>query len=211
MANKPESANTGILIEDGRLSFDSLFEPDASVEGGKLKYRACILLDPKSDSGKRNIKKIQNAIRIAELEKFGASPGIYKSTDRQCFFDGNTCLSGKTNQPYDGYAGMMMLKATNEKRPSVVDRDRSPLQADDAIPYAGCYCNFYVRIYCVKGADKGGNGCFCSLECVQYSSKGEPFGAAVVDPNSVFKDLSGGDGDDNESAAATDDDVDDLF
>lgn len=211
--NKP-AANNGILIEMGRLSFDSLFEPDASVEGGKLKYRANILIDPNTDVGRKNIKKIENAIRLVELEKFGKSPAQYKSEDRKCFFDGDDCLNSKTQKPYDGYAGMKMLKAISDKRPSVVDRDKSPLTADDGKPYAGSYNNFFVRIYGVKGADKGGNGCFCSLECVQFAKDGEPFGAAPVDPNSVFKDISGDDDNDigdSSSASNSGDEVDDLF
>lgn len=183
----------GILIEDARLSFDDLWTPTASVEGGtKLKYRANILIDPKTDTGKRNIKKIENLIRQVELAKFNKSPATYKSADRQCFLDGGefTYKEGKKEgQMYDGYEGMMVLKATNDKRPSVVDRDRTQLQEDDNKVYAGCYCNFFVRIYAVSGNDKGGNGIFSSLECVQFVKDGDAFGGAPVDPEKVFKNL----------------------
>lgn len=179
----------GILIENGRLSFDDLYEPTASVEGGRLKYRCNIIIDPSTDVGKRNIKKIENLIREVELEKFKKHPATYKTDDRKCFVDGDSCVNQKTSEIYDGYEGMKILKAANDKRPSVVNRDLTPLTAEDGVTYAGCYCNFFIRIYAVSGADKGGNGLFASLETVQFVKDGEPFGGAPVDPKSVFKNL----------------------
>lgn len=193
MANN-KSEVPGILIY-GRLSFDDLYTPTASVEGGKLKYRCNIIIDPNTDAGKADIKKIENLIRIVELEKFKKHPAVYKSADRQCFVDGDSCVNQKSGEVYDGYEGMKILKASNDKRPSVVNRDMTPLVEDDNVTYAGCYCNFFVRIYAVAGADKGGNGIFASLEAVQFAKKGEPFGGAPVDPNSVFKKLDSGDED----------------
>lgn len=198
----------GILIENGRLSFDDLYEPTASVEGGRLKYRCNIIIDPTTDTGKRNIKKIENLIRQVELEKFKKSPATYKTDDRKCFVDGDSCVNQKTNEVYDGYAGMAILKTANDKRPSVVDRDLTPLTAEDNKTYAGCYCNFFIRIYAVSGADKGGNGLFASLETVQFVKDGEPFGGAPVDPKSVFKNLEK-DGDSDDEAG--DDDLDGVM
>lgn len=199
MATNPQKKEiAGILIENGRLSFDDLYEPTASVEGGRLKYRCNIIIDPTTDTGKRNIKKIENAIRLAELEKFKKSPATYKTDDRKCFVDGDSCVNQKTSEVYDGYAGMAILKAANDKRPTIVNRDLTPLTAEDQVTYAGCYCNFFIRIYCISGADKGGNGCFASLETVQFVKDGEPFGGAPVDPKSVFKNLEKDSGDASE-------------
>jgi len=194
MANNNKSEVPGILVY-GRLSFDDLYTPTPSVEGGRLKYRCNIIIDPNTDVGKADIKKIGNLIRLVELDKFKKSPPVpgYKSLDRQCFVDGDSCVNQKTSEVYDGYEGMKILKASNDKRPSVVNRDMTPLVEDDNVTYAGCYCNFFVRIYAVAGADKGGNGIFASLEAVQFAKKGEPFGGAPVDPNSVFKKLDSGD------------------
>lgn len=195
----------GILIENGRLSFDDLYEPTASVEGGRLKYRCNIIIDPTTDTGKRNIKKIENLIKQVELDKFKKSPATYKTDDRKCFVDGDSCVNQKTGEVYDGYAGMAILKAANDKRVAVVNRDLTPLVAEDGVTYAGCYCNFFIRIYGVTGADKGGNGLFASLETVQFVKDGEPFGGAPVDPKSVFKNLEKDGGD-----AADEDEEDPL-
>ena len=184
-----KSEPAGILIEVARLSFDDLYVPTASVEGGRLKYRCNIIIDTSTDIGKKNIKKIENTIRQVELEKFKKSPAVYKTDDRKCFVDGDTCVNQKTGEVYDGYAGMMILKAANDKRPSIVNRDLTPLTAEDNVTYAGCYCNFFVRIYAVSGSDKGGNGIFASLETVQFVKDGDAFGGAPVDPKSVFKNL----------------------
>ena len=206
MATAPKKTEiAGILIENGRLSFDDLYEPTASVEGGRLKYRCNIIIDPTTDTGKRNIKKIENLIKQVELDKFKKSPATYKTDDRKCFVDGDSCVNQKTGEVYDGYAGMAILKAANDKRVAVVNRDLTPLVAEDGVTYAGCYCNFFVRIYGVTGADKGGYGLFASLETVQFVKDGEPFGGAPVDPKSVFKNLEKDGGD-----AADEDEEDPL-
>lgn len=188
-----------VILKEVRLSFPHLWEPTASVEGGKPKFRASFLIDPKTGTGKDNVKKIEAAIKAAELEVFKKSPMAYKNPDRRCLKDGNTQTNQKTGEIYDGYENMMVISASNGKRSfSVVDRDRTTLTEKDTRPYAGCYVNAVVRIWATKDPKLGGNGVFASLEGVQFLKDGEPFGAAPVDPNDVFADESGSTDDDEE-------------
>jgi hypothetical protein len=190
-----EASPTEVLLKNVRLSFEHIFTPTSSVDGGALKYRASALMDPETADGKKNIKACEKAIAAAEMEEFKKTGITYKD-DRCAFKKGEDCISGTTGEPYDGYEGMMVVSAANARRVPVVDRDRSPLTAEDGRPYSGCIVNMLVRWYCVSGKDKGGNGCFSSLEAVQFVKDGEAFGAAPVDANSVFDDLSDEDDDD---------------
>ena len=187
---------TNSVTVTARLSFAHLFEPSASVDGGKLKYRANLLIDPSTPEGKADLKRIEVIRKAVELEKFKKSPKDYKD-DRCCIRDGDTFESGKTGQTYDGYEGMVVIVASNDRRPVVVDRDRTPLAADDGKPYSGCYVKANLRFYAVSGKDKGGDGFFCGLEAVQFYKDGDAFGAAPVDADDVFDDLTEEGGDDD--------------
>lgn len=209
MAESPNS-NPAFRIVNVRLAFPHLWVPHASMEGGKEKYRAAFLIDPNTPDGKANLKKIKAAIKAAELETFKKSPMVYKNPDRLCLADGDTKIKQATGEVYDGYEGMQVLAASNDRRFPVVDTNPSiPLDKDDGKPYAGCRVNAFLRIYATKDPKLGGNGVFCGLESVQFFKDDEAFGAPPVDPSKVFDDVSD-DADDTGSGGDDDDGLDDL-
>lgn len=184
-----------VLLKNVRLSFEHVFVATASVADGPKKFRASALMDPNTPDGKANMAKCDKAVAAAEQATFNRTGIAYKD-DRCAYKKGDSCVSDTTGEPYDGYVGMMVVSAANGRRPPVVDRNPGiPLTAEDGRPYSGCYVNMLVRFYCVKGADKGGNGCFASLEAVQYLRPGDAFGAAPVDAKSVFDDEEDGEDD----------------
>lgn len=192
-------------IQNVRLSFPSLFKKKASIPGGPEKYRANFLIDPKSTTGKTALAAIQACIKHVELEVFQKSPMKYKSIDRNCLVSGDECMGSKTDEIYEGYEGMMALKCSATEAPSVVDRDPSiSLDADDSIPYAGCYVDAYVRFFAVKGDDKGGAGIFCDFKVVQFRKEGPAFGAGKVDAAKVMGIIQD---DEDEASDAGDDDL----
>jgi len=177
-----------VKLTNVRLSFPHLFEPSASVKDGPLKYRANFLIDPATPDGKASIAAMQKAIKHAEMDKWKKSPQVYKG-DRCCLQDGNTKMNNASGDIYDGYEGMMVVNASTDNRPVVVNRSRVPVSKEDNLFYAGCYVNAVVRLYTVDGADKGGKGLFAGLQAVQFSGPGEAFGAGQVNPDEVFDDL----------------------
>jgi hypothetical protein len=194
MAEAPAKKIGEVQLKNVRLSFEHLFVPTASVANGALKYRSSFLMDPNDADGKRNIAACRKAMAEAEQETFKRT-GVQYKDDRCAFKDGDACVSERTGEVYDGYAGMMVVSSANARRPPVVDRNPSvALSRDDGRPYSGCYVNALIRFYGVKGADKGGNGLFASLEAVQFVRDGEAFGAAPVDAESVFGQVEGEDG-----------------
>ena len=78
---------------------------------------------------------------------------------------------------------------TNNKRPMVIDRDKSPLTEDDNKIYAGCYVNAVIELWFQNnGFGKRVNA---NLLGVQFLKDGEPFGdnaGASVDDFDAFGD-----------------------
>lgn len=171
----------------GRLSFPDLFTPRAFKEGDEPKYKATILV-PK---GSAHAKEIDDAIVSVAKEKWPKSyektlNGIRGNANKFCFQDGD-------NKDYDGYEGMMAFSANNKARPTVVDRDRTPLTQNDGKPYAGCYVVAIVEIFAYE---TGGNGISANLTGVQFDRDGDAFSAGRPAGTDDFDDLSDGAADD---------------
>jgi hypothetical protein len=45
-------------------------------------------------------------------------------------------------------------------------------------------------LYAINDADKGGNGIFATVEAVQFSRHDTPFGAAPVDVDDAFDEIT---------------------
>ena len=82
----------------------------------------------------------------------------------------------------------MFIGARNAKRPVVVDRDLTPLTAEDTKPYAGCFVNATVRFFAYDHPT-GGKGVSATLRAIQFAKDGESFGAGPVDAEEEFEKL----------------------
>lgn len=154
-----------IKLQNVRLSFPSLFEAEA-FQDGPAKFSATLLV-PK---GSAQAKAIEDALVKVVTDKWGARGpkdlAAFRANPQRCAWqDGD-------NKDYDGYAGNMSLKASNQVRPLVINADRSPLTAADGKPYSGCYVNAIVEFYAY---DKAGKGIGCSLSGIQFARDGEAF------------------------------------
>lgn len=164
-----------IKLTNVRLSYPQLFTAKAMEEGKEPEFSASFLLDKK-----------QHAALIDEIEKLTARVALDTfrknvKLNRVPLRDGNE-KDGK-----DGYGDeVMFINAKSKKRPVVVDRDLTPLTADDSKPYAGCYVNATIRLF---GYDHktGGKGVSASLRAIQFVKDGESFGAGPVDAEQEFE------------------------
>jgi len=150
-----------------RLSFPSLFKRETfnNVEG---KYGATLLIEKKSKTAKSLVKHINKLNAKMKLPD-----------DRLCLKDGD-------DSDYDGYEDHWALRATNSRRPLVVDRDRSPLVEDDDKIYAGCYVNVIVSFWIQD--NQYGKRINCNLLGVQFLRDGDSFTAGVI-KSEMFDDL----------------------
>ncbi len=191
MATKKKRVQRELTLKGVRASYPSVFKKKAfggdDGDGeGKPKFQLTALVEP----GSKADKQINKAIDEIIDEMWGDRPKKLKD-DRVCYRDGNE----KDPVP-EGYEDMMYLTMSNERRPQVVDRDKSPLTEEDGKIYGGCITNVVVRLW-AQDHPKWGVRINGSLEAVQYAGKGEAFGAAPVDVDDKFDDESGDDDDDD--------------
>lgn len=161
-----------IQLKNVRLSFPSIFQR-ASFNGEQGKFEATFLLCKKTQADQ--IEKLQAAIDSAVKEAKVKIPH-----DKRCLKDGD-------DFDYDGYEGHMAFKASTNKRPTIIDRDKTPLAEDDNKPYAGCYVNAIVDIWIQNNNyGKRANG---NLFGIQFFKDGESFGAGDLDVTDDFDDF----------------------
>ena len=167
-----------IKLNNVRLSFPSIFKK-AVFDGKESKFEATFLIH--ADDQPKLIKTVEAAMDEFLLEKFGDLKKVPKALKRTCWQDGDT-------KDYDGYEGHMALKAGTHRRPTVIDRDKSPLTEDDDVIYAGCYVNAVVDFW-YSDHSKGGKQLLANLLGVQFAKNGESFGAGNQDCTDDFDEV----------------------
>ena len=179
-----------IKLQKVRLSFPDIWHSKEFKTGdGKPRFNATFLVEP----GSANDKAIQQAIKDAAAETHGAKAakflaGVEGNSNKYAYLDGD-------KKEYDGYEGMMYLACHSKVRPTILDRDKTPLAEDDGKPYAGCYVNAIVDVYTLSGDFPG---MFASFSGLQFHSDGDAFaGGGRAASADEFEDLGeGADADD---------------
>lgn len=156
-----------ITLVKVRLSYPHLFQRATfnNVEG---KYSATLLIE----KGSKNADIITKAVKA--LNK-----NLKASKNNLCLKDGD-----EVDSP--GYEGHLALRASNNKRPTVIDRDRSPLTEDDDVIYPGCYVVAKIGLWAQD--NKYGKRINCNLHGVQFHSDGDSFTSDRVTADD-FEDL----------------------
>ena len=93
----------------------------------------------------------------------------------------NSLKDGDFKKKWDGFAGNHFVAASNETRPTVVNRDKSPLVASDGILYSGCYVNAKVDIWVQDNS--WGQRLNTDLLGVQFVKDGDSFSAGSPPTN----------------------------
>jgi hypothetical protein len=182
-----------IQLKNVRLAFPDLWKPTAFEDGQELKYGATFLVSKKDPQVKAINAAIQEVATEAWKEKAKAVlTSISGQPNKYCFQDGD-------NKSYDGFQGCMALSAKNKKRPTVVDKDKTPLTEGDEKPYGGCYVNASVEIWAQD--NKWGKAIRASLRGVQFFKDGDQFSAGSVASEDEFDDLGSGAENEDEALA----------
>ena len=163
-----------IKLKNVRLSFPSLFRK-AVFNGDETKFEATFLLNKEDHAD--TIAEIEAAI-VAKI--MTDLKGAKIKADKRCLKDGD-------DADYDGYEGCMSFKASNSKRPLVIDRGRNPVSEDDNLFYAGCYVNATVELWAQN--NQWGKRVNANLLGVQFAADGEPFGDGTVADVDDFDDV----------------------
>lgn len=173
-----------IVIQNARLAFaQHLFEAGTVGGEGEPAFSCTAIIPPDHPA----VAELRKAEEVVAKEKFGdkanSELAAIRAKDKGVIHDGNT----KAN--YDGFEGQMFVSTRSKTRPSIVDRDRSPLVAADGRPYSGCYANVIVEVWAQNNAY--GKRINAQLMGVQFVKDGDSFGAGgrAADPDD-FPDLS---------------------
>lgn len=172
-----------------RLAFPVLFVAKAVNEGDEPRFGASLLIDPSTPAGKKTIATVDAEIERVAKEKWGAkTPPILaqmRKLEKVCLRDGNL------KAQYAGFSDMMYISAGNKMRPVVVNRDGTPLTAQDGIIYAGCHVNAHIELW-AQDHPKGGKRVNASLIGVQFVRDGDRFSGGSVGSAEDFEDLGEG-------------------
>ena len=158
-----------ITLKNVRLSFPSLFQR-SSFDGKEGKFEATFLF-PKTDEA--TYKLVMDAIEACKVE----NKNTKIASDKLCIKDGDEI-------EYDGYEGMWAVKASNNKRPTLITGSKEPIVEDDNILYAGCYVNAMIEPW--SQSNKYGKRINSNLLGIQFVKDGEPFGDGQKDVTDDF-------------------------
>lgn len=167
-----------ILIRDVRLSYPHLFTPWGTKEDKKA-YSGKFLLDKKTHA--EAIKALGAHIVKLSMETFKTK----LASDRVFMRNGDD--SGKPEQE-----GSWVVSASDTKhRPTVINRNKTPVVEADDIVYSGCYVNVLIRPW-TQNHPEYGKRINANLLAVQFVRDGERFaGTERPDIDDVFGDVSG--------------------
>lgn len=179
-------------LKNVRLAFPALFEPKAVNPGDKPKFGGSFLLPPDHPQVAEIRQNIIQTARDKWGEKADAILKELKAKDRLCLHDGDT------KAQYDGFEGMLYVSASSDARPTLIDRDKTPLVEADGRPYAGCYVVVSIDIWAQD--NNYGKRINATLRGVQFSKDGDAFSGARPADADEFDDLGG-----DESSEAIDD------
>ena len=170
-----------ITLKNVRLSFPHLFQK-ATFSGNETKYEATFLINKETQADQVKVLKQAIADKLKNDLK-----GAKIAADKICLRDGEEVSC-------DGYAGNFSIKASNSKRPVVIDRDKSPLPEDDNRIYAGCYVNAIIELWAQD--NQYGKRINANLLGVQFAKDGKPFGDGAVSVSADDFEAIEGDDDD---------------
>ena len=165
-----------ILVKNVRLSYPHLFKPWAKNPDKETpKYSARFLMDKSTHA--QEIKALGQHLTKMMQEHFkGRIPN-----DKLFFRDG--AGSAKPEQE-----NCFLIAASETRRPDVIHRDRSRINEEDDVVYAGCYVNALIRPWVQSNIH--GKRINANLLAVQFVRDGERFGAERPDVSEVFDDVS---------------------
>jgi len=185
-----------LMIHNARLAFPNVFKPQA-FDGDEPAYSATLLLTDGSkithfDEGKKKHLpiSIEDACDLVGKEKWGTKwPAVKKeleTKDRLAYHD------GATKSQYDGFADLTFIATRSQvsTRPTVIDRDKTPLVEGDGRPYAGCYVNANIDLW--PQDNKFGKRINAQLRGVQFYRDGDSFGGGSAASSDEFEDVSEG-------------------
>lgn len=158
-------------IKNVRLAFPNLFEPKIN-EQGKASFGAAFIFG--TDHEARAV--LEKAVDEVGTAKWGTK---WPALKKQLAAGDNLLIhNGDAKASLEGYEGNLYINSYNVVRPTVVDRDTTPLVAADGKLYSGCYVNAIVDIWAQD--NQYGKKVNAQLQGVQFFKDGDAFAGGGV-------------------------------
>lgn len=173
---------TIVKLMNVRLAFPQLFVPK-SVNEGEPAYSASFII---SKDQKDVIAAIEKATAVAAKAKWGEKAEAVlkklKLANKLPLHDGDL------KSEYDGYEGNLFVSARSKIKPRVVNRSAQLLNAEDGIPYAGCYVVASVSVWAQD--NNFGQRINATLRGVQFMRDGDAFSGGKPAGEDEFDEIS---------------------
>lgn len=178
-----------LMLKNVRIAFPVLFDAKTVNGDGDPAFSATFLLGTKHPQ----LDEINRAVEEVGKAKWGAKwPAVKKEIELKAK---GLLQDGDAKADYAGFEGQLFVNARNKVRPTVVDKDKTPLIAADGKPYAGCYVNASIELWAQD--NKYGKRVNASLRGVQFYKDGDAFsGGGVADEDEFDSIDDGADADD---------------
>jgi len=184
-----------------RAAFTQVFEAKQINGQGKAKFSVAMLFDPKEikkdPQQQRLLKVMVDMVDVVAKEKWTKIPAKLKKP----FKDGDEQINSKTDEVYEGFAGMKVVNASSETRPGLVDQEMNPITEPGEF-YGGVYAQATVNIYAWEHPT-GGKGVSIGLQNIQKVRDGDAFGGGKSSPEDDFEPIG--------SVVVEGEEEDDLF
>lgn len=171
----------GKLLKNGEIytpwfrgSFISVWSTESYKGKDTGKYAVTMLFDPKQV----DMAPIYEAAKRIGQEKFGDSLERYSKSAswKPAFKKGDDFIG------YDGYEGMVVVKATTRYAIQVVGPRRESIHAPGALEADPCYSGAYYRAVISPWAyDNESRGIAWNISILQKIADGEKFGGGSAD------------------------------
>lgn len=175
-----------LMLKNVRLAFPNLFKPQTVNGEGEPAYSCTLILTPDHPQ----LVEIQKAQEAVGQDKWGAKWAAVKkelhAKDKMALHDGDT------KSQYGGFEGNFFVstRAKQSARPTVIDRNKSPLTEADGRPYAGCYVNASVELWAQDNAY--GKRINAQIRGVQFVRDGDSFGGGSAASSDEFDEVNEG-------------------
>lgn len=160
-----------VLLKNVRLAFAQGIFEKVSINGSDPAFSCKGIFEAGSDAHK-TLKEAQET--VAKEKWNDKAPGMLKLFDKNG--DG-VIQDGDLKPNWDGFEGNLYVNASGQKRPTIIDRDQTPLAPSDGKPYGGCIVNMMVDVW---AQDNGwGKKVNATLTGLQFVRDGDAFAAGA--------------------------------
>jgi len=130
-----------IIIPEARLAFaDAIFEKK-SVNGGEPQFGCTLIIPPTSPAVKLVQDEEERLAKLHWKDKADAMLQMIRAAN------GQALKPGALKMKFDGFQGNYFISVNSKVRPTIVDRNGSPLTPSDGRPYSGCYVLGHISLW----------------------------------------------------------------